>query len=226
MNDNSKQVVSLSGGSDSTAMFLMMLERGERIDNVVFYDWGMEFSEMYEHLARLERYTGYKITRLYPRKPFEYWMFDHIMVRGKREGQRGCGWSWGQSRWCTREKVDALRRFEKSFDSVCIGFSLDEAKRRAKYKRKQRYPLIEYEVNGEKALEYCKKRGFNWGGLYDHFKSVSCWCCPLKPQKELVSLKFLFPEYWSIILDWCGHSPYPHPSEAFIQMLENGEVKQ
>ena len=39
-------VVSLSGGKDSTAMLLMLLERGEPVADVVFFDTGWEFPEM------------------------------------------------------------------------------------------------------------------------------------------------------------------------------------
>lgn len=49
-------VVSLSGGKDSTAMLLMLLERGEPVADVVFFDTGWEFPEMYEHLEKLEAF--------------------------------------------------------------------------------------------------------------------------------------------------------------------------
>lgn len=53
----SKQIfhaVSLSGGKDSTAMLLLMIERGMPIDIVLTADTGMEFPEMYDHLAKLD----------------------------------------------------------------------------------------------------------------------------------------------------------------------------
>ena len=43
-------VVSLSGGKDSTAMLLRMLEEGMRVDIILFCDTGLEFPAMYEHL--------------------------------------------------------------------------------------------------------------------------------------------------------------------------------
>ncbi len=56
-------IINLSGGKDSTAMFLMMLERGIPVDKVLFADVGdmAEFSVMYEYLATVERYTGIPI---------------------------------------------------------------------------------------------------------------------------------------------------------------------
>lgn len=51
-NTNGKQfhAVTLSGGKDSTAMLLLMIERGMSIDMVLSADTGMEFPEMYAHL--------------------------------------------------------------------------------------------------------------------------------------------------------------------------------
>ena len=55
-----KHIVQLSGGKDSTAMLLMMLEKGMPVDEIIFCDTGMEFPAMYEHLQRVEQYTGRK----------------------------------------------------------------------------------------------------------------------------------------------------------------------
>ncbi len=67
-------IVSLSGGKDSTAMLLMMLERKEPIHSVVFFDTGWEFPEMYDHIRLIEKITGLKVWTLNSRLPFLYWM--------------------------------------------------------------------------------------------------------------------------------------------------------
>ena len=46
-------IVSLSGGKDSTAMLLLMVEKGLPIDMVITADTGMEFPEMKEHLDNI-----------------------------------------------------------------------------------------------------------------------------------------------------------------------------
>ena len=80
MNTDTLHVVSLSGGKDSTAMLLLMMERGWPIDAVLNADTGMEFPEMYEHLRRLDehpyRERGLHITTLKSSRSFEYLMFD------------------------------------------------------------------------------------------------------------------------------------------------------
>ncbi len=43
-------IVSLSGGKDSTAMLILMVEKGLPIDMVLTADTGMEFPEMEGHL--------------------------------------------------------------------------------------------------------------------------------------------------------------------------------
>ena len=49
-----KYVLSLSGGKDSTAMLLRLLEEKRPVDLILFCDTGLEFPQMYEHLDRLE----------------------------------------------------------------------------------------------------------------------------------------------------------------------------
>ena len=46
--------VSLSGGRDSSFLLLRMIELGMPIDAVISADTGMEFPEMYDHLAKLD----------------------------------------------------------------------------------------------------------------------------------------------------------------------------
>ena len=72
------QVVSLSGGKDSTAMLLMMLEHNEQVDEVITVDTGMEFPAMYDHIKKLQEYTGIDFTVLKHDKGFEYLAFDRF----------------------------------------------------------------------------------------------------------------------------------------------------
>ena len=209
-----RQIVSLSGGKDSTAMLLLMLERGEQVDDVVFFDWGMEFPEMYEHLQRLETYIGRPITRLYPRASFEWFMFDFP----KRDGSLGYGWPQARAKWCNRVKCRAINRHSKDA-TVCIGYAYEE-----RFSRPQatshmteagvtgRFPLLEWGVSETEALKYCKAHGFDWGGLYKHFSRVSCWCCPFKRTRDYETLRREFPELWQRMCDMDSRSPWPFPN--------------
>ncbi|MGN1050412.1 MAG: phosphoadenosine phosphosulfate reductase family protein, partial [Selenomonadaceae bacterium] len=102
-------IVSFSGGKDSTAMLLMMLERGLPVDKIVCCDTGKEFPTMYEHWKKVESYTGRKITILREERSFDYWMFEHIKTKGTRKGKKGYGWPNSLCRWCTKAlKQEAL----------------------------------------------------------------------------------------------------------------------
>ena len=197
------QVVSLSGGKDSTAMLLMMLERGEHIDEIVVCDTGMEFPEMYQHLEKLEEQVGMSFTRLKASYSFEYLMFDYKRKRGKFQGKCGYGWPRPNARWCTSKlKTDVINRYFRELSKHknvihCVGIAFDESQR-AKDKR---YPLIEYGVTEDQALKYCYSKGFDWEGLYEIFNRVSCWCCPLQPIAELRKLRKFRPDLWKKLCD-------------------------
>ena len=221
-------VISLSGGKDSTAVLLMMLERGEPIHSAVFYDWGMEFPEMYPHLAKLERDTGVKIVRLYPPRSFEYYAAAHPQLKrsGPLKGtlhRVGRGWPHMKRRWCTRDKCDAIDAYVATVPDVveCIGFAADEARRVSSLNMQRkidtvRFPLIEWGVTEKDALEYCLAQGYDWCGLYDWTDRVSCYCCPLGGKKKAKLVRERYPHLWQNMLhidrgmsgaykyrDWC-----------------------
>lgn len=219
-------VVSLSGGKDSTAMLLMLLERGEPMADILFFDTGWEFPEMYEHLEQLEAFIGLKITRLRPRLPVGTdtekspldWMFSEypVVKRGTRNvHQIGRGWPAASRRWCTGCKQQALRAqllaLTHRHESIlplrqCVGFAADERERLEGATKKdgifyvQRYPLVEWGVTEADALAYCHARGFTWGGLYHFFSRVSCFCCPLQSLDDLRTLRHFFPDLWQRML--------------------------
>ncbi len=187
-----------------------MLERGETIDHVIAFDTGWEFPQMLEHWEKFEEYTGLEIIRVYPNQPFDYWIFDRpVCKRGETEPHRfGNGWPSPLRRWCTREKVNAIRRRLKEFGKnyvSCVGYAADEKERVGKASGadiNQRFPLIEWDIDEAEALKICTKHGFDWGGLYKHFKRVSCFCCPLQQLAELRVLRHEFPDLWQKMVDW------------------------
>jgi 3'-phosphoadenosine 5'-phosphosulfate sulfotransferase (PAPS reductase)/FAD synthetase len=91
-------VVSFSGGKDSTAMLLKMIELNYKIDRIIFCDTYMEFPDMYVHIEKVNNYIkqfGYSITYLKSKKSFEYYMFEYTKQRGKNKGEKGYGWANG-----------------------------------------------------------------------------------------------------------------------------------
>ena len=224
-----KNLVSFSGGKDSTAMLLMMLERGEPVDRAIYFDCGKwEFPQMADHINKVEKYTGVKIERLHGDYPFDYYMYDKVITRGHRKGKQGYGWPSYFMRWCTYRKLEAINAVQNSETdaTVFIGFAADELQRKEKAKHNhkhiipERYPLIEWGVTGEMATKYCKEHGFDWGGLYDHFKRVSCWCCPLQPLSALRILRSKYPDLWTRLMEMDEHSFRQFRRDYSVKELE------
>jgi 3'-phosphoadenosine 5'-phosphosulfate sulfotransferase (PAPS reductase)/FAD synthetase len=191
-------------------MLLMMLERNEPIHSVVFFDTGWEFPEMIDHIDKLEKYTGIQVIWLKHKHSFTYVLNEKptVVRKGPMKGQparAGNGWPSMFRRWCTRLKIDEIERYLKQQENFksCIGFAADESKRvpvKSKKKWPERYPLIEWDISEKEALKYCYDHGFYWGGLYELFGRVSCFCCPLQRIGELRNLRTHRPELWAKML--------------------------
>lgn len=202
------RVVSLSGGKDSTAMLLLLLEKGVDFHSVIFADTGWEFPEMYAHLDKLEQITGVPIVRLSPPRPFDYWLLERPVIgrKGENKGKiyrTGNGWPSPMRRWCTREKISVVNKYLDAIENPVslVGIAADEAHRvkvNAKYPCE--YPLIGWDITEADALEICQRHGFDWGGLYGVFKRVSCYCCPLQRIGDLRKLRRFYPKLWDDML--------------------------
>jgi len=177
-------IVSLSGGKDSTAMLLIMIKKKIKIDHIVYFDTGWEFPGMIEHIDKLEKYIGREIIRLKYKDDFS-----------------GSLKKWGfpsfKGRWCADRKVKTINKFcNKNKPNIqWLGYAREEAKR-IKKTIGYCYPLIDWKITEEDALKYCYEKGFYWSGLYEKFKRVSCWNCPLQSLKDLKTLRKYYPEYW------------------------------
>lgn len=209
-----KNIVSFSGGKDSTAMLLMMVEHGIPIDEIVFCDTGKEFPQMYDHIKKVQEYIGREVTILREPGKFDYLMFDHVKTKGKNKGKKGYGWPDMRARWCTSDiKREPFKRYIKQKygkDYIkFVGIAWDEPKRWNKSINTNEtiaMPLVSWQITEGMALKYCYDHGFDWDGLYMHFDRVSCWCCPMSNQKELFILYHLYPELWEQLKDMDSRS--------------------
>jgi 3'-phosphoadenosine 5'-phosphosulfate sulfotransferase (PAPS reductase)/FAD synthetase len=218
-------IVSLSGGKDSTAMLLMMLERGIPVDMIVFADVGemAEFEEMYDYLKRVEVYTGLKITTVRSERHTARGLFFGLVTKGEREGQlRGFPPTVGKACSYRRDlKVRPLRKACGSGNRVFIGIAADEAHRsRCKEyttgNNEYCFPLVEWGVTEADCMRYLRERGLH-NSLYDYFDRIGCWWCPKQPLKSLRALWRYFPEKWAELytLERIAGHPFKHGYPAY-----------
>ncbi len=243
--------VSLSGGKDSTAMLLLMIERGMPIDAVLTADTGMEFPEMYDHLHRLDDYLyrerGIHLTVLRHPRGFEWLMFEEPKTKPSSiENRRrlgvplyGNGWPGVRVRWCTGQLKTHLiskevNRLKKERNALhYVGIAADEPARI----RDEQYPLVDWGITEKEALQICYDRGYDWGGLYEIYHRCSCWCCPLQRIDELRKLRRHHPELWARLMELdrraiaqFGHNPLGQFKQNWtVEQLEQrfaGEERQ
>lgn len=198
-----KFIASISFGKDSLAMLLLILEKNLPLDEVVFYDTGMEFKSIYnirDKVKLMLESKGIKYTELKPQMDFRDKMYRYPHYSRKGELKQGYGWCGGLCRWGTSEKIRAIDKYCKDAHQY-IGIALDEPKRLERLKGTNKSsPLAEFGYTEPMALKYCYDKGFNWLegdiDLYSILDRVSCWCCRNKNLKELKNYKDCLPEYF------------------------------
>ena len=211
-------MVSFSGGKDSTAMLLRMLEEKMPVDIILFCDTGLEFPALYEHIDKVEKNISMPIVRLKPEHSFEYWFCEKEIKRGENSPvtakfgeQKGFSWPGPRQRWCTERLKNAPRnRYFKELRQKYnvienVGIAADEAyrlERKNNQRENCRHPLVEWGMTEKDCLQYCYDRGYDWDGLYEYFERVSCWCCPLQSLEDLRILYRKFPELWEQLKRW------------------------
>lgn len=216
-----KIIVSFSGGKDSTWMLLEMIRRGERIDEVVFFDTGWEFPQMLRHVAKIQRLVEDNdiiFTTLRPEKSFDYLMFEQP-VRC-RDGSTKNGYSWcglKGCRWGTTYKLQVIDNYFKSEpDHIqCVGIAVDEVERLEKDRKgNKRFPLAEWGITEADCLSGCYTLGYDWDGLYEDLDRVSCKFCGLKNLKELRNIYFKMPDVWGELRDYQSRTDMPYKGDG------------
>lgn len=218
-------IVSLSGGKDSTAMLLMMLERGMPVDRIHYADVGemAEFEEMYEYIARVEIYTDRKVTTVRSDEHTARSMFFGYPTRGKHMDEiRGFPPTVGPGcRYRSWLKVDPLEAASGTGNDIYIGIAADESHRSrceeyTKGKNRYHFPLVEWGVTEAMCMEYLKARGL-YNSLYDHFDRIGYWWCPKQPLKSLRSLWQHYPDKWAQLreLEEIQGRPFKHGYPAW-----------
>jgi 3'-phosphoadenosine 5'-phosphosulfate sulfotransferase (PAPS reductase)/FAD synthetase len=149
-----RHIVALSGGKDSTAMALRLVETEPRDYEFVCTPTGNELPEMVAHWARLRTMLGGRFTVLSSGKS--------LVGEIKRQGALP---NW-RMRWCTRIlKIEPYNAFMLAAAPATsyVGIRADEADREGiEYKNGgivTRFPLVEWGWGLEQVKSYLAERG-------------------------------------------------------------------
>lgn len=208
-----KYIASVSFGKDSLAMLLLLIENQYDLDEVIFYDTGMEFQAIYDIrdiIKGLLQKLNITYTELKPKESFTYKMLEKEVHKRNGQIQKGYGLCGGRCRWGTTEKNKTIEKYlkEKYGQDYMefIGIAFDETNRIEKERNKHKLlPLVDWKMTEKDCLEYCYNRGFYWKEngikLYDILDRASCWCCGNKNKKELENMRIYLPSYYLKYID-------------------------
>ncbi len=237
-------IASCSFGKDSLAMVLRILEEGLPLDEVIFFDTGMEFDSIYHNRDKMKRLLAERkilFTELSSKNHFLFDMFVRPVKYRNPENKPypihyGYEWCGGRGiRWGTSGKLAAIINHYKEYypDKQIIeyvGIAADEANRMNHYQRNdsiiKKYPLVDWEMTEKDCLTYCYGHGWNWDEngveLYSVLDRVSCYACQNKNLKELKNIYRYLPEYWQRLrgLQSRIDSPFKGAGKSIFQLEE------
>ena len=229
-----KFIASCSFGKDSLAMVLKLLELNYPLDEVVYFDIGVEFDSIRANAERIKPILEahkVKFTVLKPSDTFLYTMTEKLVKKRNGEAQNGYKWCGGCARWGTTLKLDAISKHNKTYgDEVIIeyvGVAADERNRINRQRNGNRvkiYPLVEWEMTEKDCLEYCYSHGWHWSEngyeLYDLLDRVSCKYCRNKNLKELRNIYHFMPDVWQELKDLQDKVQMPYKDGKTIHDFE------
>ena len=217
-----QHIVSFSGGKDSTAMLIRMLELGMPVDRIIFADTGKEFPEMYDHIKRIGKYVlenyGKIIEIKHPTSTWDDWFYGKV-TRGKAKGQqRGFPLSFFPCWWSREAKFKVL-------DPVCegheryIGIAADEPKRITYKNPGYHYPLADWGWTEADCLKYLVDKGLD-AQLHHDFGRTGCWCCPKQSVDSLKTLCRKYPDQWKELRRMESESPNGFKQGVDLNIIE------
>lgn len=215
-------------------MLLKLLALEYPLDEVVYFDIGVEFDSIRNNAIKMKEILNKKnipFTILSPKEPFLWCMTEKPV--NKRSGSQQCGYKWcgGCARWGTKLKLDAITDNNKKYGDEMIaeyvGVAADERQRINRNRSGNRikiYPLIEWSMTEQDCLNYCYAKGWHWNEngyeLYDLLDRVSCKFCKNKNLKELRNIYHFMPTVWQELKTLQNKIQIPFHGDQSVHDLE------
>lgn len=205
-----KKYLSYGGGVNSTALLLLLKDRGIDFETV-FVNHGTDYPETYEYIEYLRK-KGFEITEIIPDVEGCHTLYEYCE---KWKILPGMFW-----RWCTwKFKIKPYLDYIKKPCISYIGFGYDELWRLTR-KRKvfegvtEKYPLIEEKLTRSKCIKLIKEHGLKVP------PRSGCWLCPLQTDQQLRELFLYYPELYKKIKkleSYRGHTLKLRPIGEVVQ---------
>lgn len=202
-----KTIVSYGGGTNSTALLVGLMERGERPDAITFANTGDEKPHTYAHIDAVNEWclrVGFPVIETLrgdmPQQVIDGTLERECLRLGKLPS-KAYGFSSCSDKW----KMEPQRRYNKAFAAKhgielgditrLIGFDADEHSRVARGQAmigrqpvKEQYPLYEWGWGREECIEAIARAGLPQPG------KSACFYCPSTKKQEIIELRERYPE--------------------------------
>lgn len=225
-----KHVVSCSLGKDSVAMLLMMIDKGMKIDKIIWANTSLEFPENFIYKKKLETYINREITVVRPQAKWDDWFYREYSSGKWAETGRIHGFPFViTAGWCCREfKQKPLYKAHRKLGDDCIvyiGYAYDEQGRTLKDIKgvKYKFPLIEWKITELECRNYLEERDI-LNPLYEKFDRIGCWLCPKQSKRSLKQLWKHYPNLWKQLKKYEADSPHGFRiNETLIELQQKWE---
>lgn len=198
-------VVCYSGGIDSTAMIIGMLQNKIDIDIIVFVDGGCEMPHTYEYIKTFSEWLKNnglpEITVLKTKYRLDEYCVKNKTLPSITFGGRGCSDTFKKKpieRMLKKHDLIkmSLRALKKPI--IYYGYTVDE-KRRARYIKEnlcnKKFPLIEWGWTKDICKQIILHAGLPLPG------PSRCYFCPKTSKDDVVWLSKTYPELYQKALD-------------------------
>lgn len=201
-----RNVLSLSGGKDSTALAIYLRDRIPDME-YVFCDTQKELVETYEYLSRIEGYLGKPVVRLSSAESGGRGFDHHLeMFRGYLPSPR--------MRWCTRKlKIEPFEQYIGEEPVLLyIGIRADENREGYISTKPNITPVYPFKTDGitkEDVFRILKDSGLGIPEYYDWRTRSGCYFCFYQRKIEWVGLLEKHPDLFQKAQE------YERPEEGY-----------